>query len=256
MLTFTLLVLLGMGIVLCFFGYRFFRAAMALAGFAIGAVIGYYGYGIISEYLPGSGSGVWLLVFMGAGGVLLGFLSFHIYETALFYVSALLTAYVVLRTFLLTMADGVGVSAFVKIITGKTSIDGGVDKITDYEISDSGSVGELMTKGFEKLPGETQTEKMLMVLAAALIAGVIVGIIVCILQKPAIIVITSLMGGVMASQGLCSMLASFDKIDLKADTVITSFARSGEDLLLSTVLTIALVAAGILIQFKTTKDVE
>lgn len=256
MLTFTLLVLLGMGIVLCFFGYRFFRAAMALAGFAIGAVIGYYGYGIISEYLPGSGSGVWLLVFMGAGGVLLGFLSFHIYKAALFYVSALITAYVILRTFLLTMASGVGVSSFVKIIIGKTSVSGGVDQITELEVADKGSVGELMKAAFEKLPGNSQGEKMLMVLAIALITGVVVGIIVCILQKPAIIVVTALMGGVMASQGLCSLLDSFDKIDLKADTVVANFAGGENNLLISTLVTIILVVAGIIIQFKTAKDVK
>jgi hypothetical protein len=256
MLTFTLLVLLGLGIVLCFFGYRFFRTAMALAGFAIGAVIGYYGYGIASEYLPGSGSGVWLLLFMGAGGVLLGFLSFHIYKAALFYVTALITTYVILRTFLITMAGGVGVSSFVKIIVGRTSVSGGVDQITNIEVSGKGSVGDLMKDAFEKLPGESQPEKMLMVLAIALIAGIIVGIIVCILQKPAIIVITALMGGVMASQGLCSMLDSFDKIDLKADTVVANFASGGKNLMLSTILTVVLVAAGIIIQFKTTKEVK
>lgn len=256
MLTFTLLVLLGLGIVLCFFGYRFFRAAMAMAGFAIGAVIGYYGYGIASEYLPGSGSGIWLLLFMGAGGVLLGFLSFQIYKAALFYVTALLTTYVILRTFLLTMAGGVGVSAFVKIIANRTSVSGGIDQITDVEVADKGNVGDLMKDAFEKLPGDTLVEKMLMVLIIALIIGVIVGIIVCILQKPAIIVITALMGGVMASQGLCSMLDSFDKIDLKADTMVSSFAGGGENLALSTILTIVLVAAGIIIQFKTTKDIK
>lgn len=256
MLTFTLLVLLGMGIVLCFFGYRFFRAAMALAGFAIGAVIGYYGYGIASEYLPGSDSGIWLLVFMGAGGVLLGFLSFHIYKAALFYVTALITAYVILRTFLLTMAGGVGVSSFVKIVVGKTSVSGGVDQITELEVADKGSIGDLIKAAFEKLPGDSQGEKMLMVLAIALVAGIVVGVIVCILQKPAIIVVTALMGGVMASQGLCSLLDSFDKIDLKADTVVANFAGGEKNLLLSTILTIVLVAAGIIIQFKTAKEVD
>lgn len=256
MLTFTLAVLLGVGIVLCFFGYRFFRVAMALAGFAIGAIIGYYGYGISSDYLPGSGSGVWLLVFMGAGGVLLGYLSFHIYKVALFYVSSLITTYVILRTFLLTMAGGVGVSSFVKIIAGKTSVSGGVDQITDLEVPGKGSVGDLMKDAFDKVPGNTQAEKMFMVLAIALIAGAIVGIIVCILQKPAIIVVTALMGGVMASQGLCSMLDSFDKIDLKADTVVASFAGGGQNLILSTLLTVALVAAGIIIQFKTAKEIK
>lgn len=256
MLTFTLLVLLGLGMVLCFFGYHFFRTAMGLAGFAIGAIIGYYVYAIASEYLPGSGSGIWLLLFMGAGGVLLGFLSFYIYKAALFYVSALITAYVILRTFLITMAGGVGVSSFVKIIVGKTSVSGGVDQITDVEVAGKGSVGDLMKDAFEKLPGNTQAEKMLVVLAIALIAGIIVGIIVCILQKPAIIVITALMGGVMASQGLCSMLDSFDKIDLKADTVVASFDSGGKNLMLSTILTVVLVAAGIIIQVKTTKEVK
>lgn len=256
MLTFTLVVSLCLGIILCFLGFRFFRMAMAIAGFAIGAGIGYYIYGYVAEYLPETGSGIWLVVFMGVGGLLVGFLSFAIFKAALFYISALITAFIIIKTFLMTMAGGVGVAAFIKLAFGKSPVSESTDKITGFQVADKGTVGELISEALTKLPGDTPTEKMLAVLVTALIAGVIVGIIVCVLQKPAIIIVTAVMGGVLASQGLCSMLDSFDQIDLNADTVITNFSVGSENLVLSTLLTVVLIVAGILVQFKTTKDLK
>ena len=255
MLTFTLLISLGLGIILCFMGYRFFRVAMALGGFAIGAAIGYFIYPFVAEHLPDAGNGLWLLAFMGLGGILLAFLSYSIYKAALFYITALFTAFIVIKTFLLGFG-GIGVAAFIKTILGKTAISGSADMITDFKVSDKGKVGDLIAKALKMLPGETQTEKLLAVLLTALIAGAIVGIIVVIMQKPAIIVVTSEMGAFLTAQGLCSLLESFEQMDLRAETVIANFTVGGENLVLSTLLMLVLCAIGIAVQFKTTKKMK
>jgi small-conductance mechanosensitive channel len=255
MLTFTLAVSLGLGIILCFMGYRFFRVAMALGGFAIGAAIGYFIYPFVADKLPAAGQGVWLMVLMGLGGILLAFLSFSIYKAALFYITALFTAFIILKTFLLGFG-GIGVSAFIKTILGKTAIVGSTDFITDYEVADKGTVGELINKALDMLPGKTDMEKLGVVLIASLIVGAVVGIIVCILQKPAIIVVTAVMGAFLAAQGLVSIIESFDQLDLSAETVIANFSVGGESVVLSSLLTVLLIIIGIVVQFKTTKKMD
>lgn len=255
MLTFTLLVSLVLGIILCFMGYRFFRVAMALGGFAIGAAIGYFIYPLVAEHLPDAGQGIWLLVFMGLGGILLAFLSYSIYKAALFYITALFTAFIILKTFLLGFG-GIGVSAFIKTAMGKTAIAGSTDFITDYQVADKGTVGDLITKALDMLPGKTDMEKLGIVLLAALIAGVVVGIIVCVLQKPAIIVVTAVMGAFLSAQGLVSLVESFEELDLSAETVIANFSVGGENLILSSLLIIILIVAGIIVQFKTTRKMD
>lgn len=252
MLTFTLAVSLGLGIILCFMGYRFFRVAMALGGFAIGAAIGYFIYPFVAEHLPDADNGIWLLAFMGLAGLLLAFLSYSIYKIALFYISALFTAFIILKTFLLGFG-GIGVAAFIKTTLGKTAIVGGTDFITDYQVSDKGTVGDLIKKALDFLPGETDMEKLGAVLLAAMIVGAVVGIIVCVLQKPAIIVVTAVMGAFLSAQGLVSLLESFDQLDLSAETVIANFSVGGESVVLSSLLTVVLIVAGIVVQFKTTK---
>ncbi|NLW88750.1 MAG: TMEM198/TM7SF3 family protein [Clostridiaceae bacterium] len=256
MLTFTLIISLSIGIVLCFMGYRFFRVAMALGGFAIGAAIGYFLYPFAAEYLPDAGHGIWLLAFMGIAGILVAFLSFAVYKAALFYISALFTAFLIVKTFLMSFAGGVGVAAFIKTAIGKTAIMGSANAITDYEVADRGTVGELIQKGLEMLPGDTPLAKTGTVLLAAVIVGAIVGIIVCVLQKPAIIVMTSVIGAMLASEGICSLLDSLENIDMTAESVIANFSVGGENLVLSMLVTILLVVAGMVVQFKTTKNMS
>lgn len=256
MLTFTLMISLTIGIILCYMGYRFFRLAMTLGGFAIGAAIGYFVFPFVAEYLPDGGNGIWLMIFMGVGGILLAFLSFAVYKAALFYVTALFTAFIIIKTFLTSFAGGVGVAAFIKTVVGKTAIAGSSELITDFRVSEQGSVGDFIKKGLDRLPGDTDLEKLGAVLAVALIAGAVVGIIVCVMQKPAIIVATAVIGGLLASQGLSSLLQSFDQIDFNAETVIANFSVGSENLMMSTLITIVLIASGIFIQFKTTKNID
>lgn len=255
MLTFTLLIALALGVILCFFGYRLFRVAMTLAGFVIGAGIGYYVYALIGDALPEAGSGIWLLAFMGVAGILLGFLSFKIYKAALFYVTALTTAYLAVKLFLLSFAGGVGVTAFLSYFV-KGSESDQAQALASVEVGSRGNVGDLIQTGYDKIPGDGDIQKLLIVVGIALALGVIAGIIVCMLQKPAIIVVTALMGGTLITQGLCSMLESFNQFDISADTVIANFSSGQDNLVLSTIVMVVIVALGIFVQFKSTRNMK
>lgn len=255
MLTFTLLVAMGLGIILCFMGYRFFRLAMTLAGFVIGAGIGYYVFLFLGDALPDEGSGIWLMVFMGVAGILLGFLSFKIYKTALFYVTMLVSSYLVVKVFLLSFAGGVGVTAFLSLYAQSADSEHAAG-LAALEVGTRGSVGDLIQEGYDKIPVEGEIQKLFFLLGIALLIGAIVGIIVCMIQKPAIIVVTSLMGGTLIAQGLCSMLDSFNQVDISADTVIANFSTGQENLVLSTLVMLVVVALGIFVQFKTTRNMK
>jgi len=247
----TIIFSLVCGVILCFFGYRSFRLAMALAGFVVGAGIGYFIYNLVSEYLPAAASGVWILVFMGGAGILLGLLSFRIYKAALFYISMFVTAFIILKTFLITAASGIGITAFFMMLFGRTSVGGAANALTDLPIGGSGTVGTAVASALQKLPGSTSTEKFWVAVGAALVAGAIVGIIVCLVQKPAIIVITSVFGGILISQGLFSLIGNFGDFDMRAEKIVASFAGGGSNLALSAVTAVAFIVIGILVQFKT-----
>jgi len=253
MLTVTLCISLVCGIILCFFGFRLFRFAMSLAGFVIGAGIGYFIYSLAGSYLPAAGSSVWIMVFMGVGGILLGILSYRIYKAALFYTTMLLTAFVVLKTFLLTMGSGVGVTAFIMTLVGNTKIGGVADSITEVPIGKSGTVGTAVADALSKIPGSSQYEKFWIVVAAALVVGAIVGTVVCLMQKPAIIVITAAVGGLLITQGVFSLIQSLNAFDTSAQTIVKSFAVGNGRPALSALVAAAFVALGIIAQFKTAK---
>lgn len=254
MLTVTLCISLVCGIILCFFGFRLFRFAMSLAGFVLGAGIGYFIYSLAGSYLPAAGSGVWIMVFMGVGGILMGILSYRIYKAALFYTTMLLTAYVILKTFLLTMGSGVGVTAFFMTLIGNTKISGAADSITEVSIGKSGgTVGTAVAEALAKIPGSTQNEKFWIVVGIALVAGAIIGGVVCLIQKPAIIVVTAALGGLLITQGVFSLIQSLNAFDTSAQTIVKSFAVGNGRPALSALVAAAFVALGIIAQFKTAK---
>jgi len=254
MLTITLVASLICGVVMCFFGFKLFRLAMAVAGFVLGAGIGYFIYSLTGSYLPSAGSGLWIMVFMGVGGILMGILSYRIYKAALFYISMFLTAFIVLKTFLLTMGSGIGVTAFFMVLIGKTRIGGAADTITEVSVGKPGeTVGSAVAGALLKLPGSTQTEKFWIVVGIALVAGAIVGAIVLLLQKPAIIVITASFGGLLITQSIFSLITRFDAFDTSAQSIVKSFAAGNGQPALSTIVAAALIILGIILQFKTAK---
>jgi len=194
-----------------------------------------------------------VLVFMGVGGILMGLLSYRIYKTALFYISMLLTAYIVLKSFLITLGSGIGLTAFVLVLIGKTQIGGVADSIISLPVGNNGTVSTAVADVLAKLPGSTQSEKFWIVVVAALIAGAVVGGIVCVLQRPAIIVVTASFGGLLISQGVISFIASFQTFDASAQSIVNSFSGGNGQPALSTIVAAAFIILGIIVQFKTSQ---
>lgn len=82
-------------------------------------------------------------------------------------------------------------------------LQGGVaDSITEVPVGKGGTVGTAVADALAKIPGSSQYEKFWIVVGVALVAGAIVGGIVCLMQKPAIIVITAGLVGLLITQGV------------------------------------------------------
>jgi len=255
----TTAIILVCGIVLCFFGFRFFRLAMSIAGFVIGAGLGYFIYTLVGEFLPKAESSIWVLVFMGLGGILMGILSYQIYKAALFYISMLLTAYVVLKSFLLTMGSGVGVAAFFMVLVGKTKIGSAADSITQVAVGKNSTIGTAVAEALSKIPGTSPMEQFWIVVGIALLAGAIVGGVVCLLQKPAIIVMTSILGGMLITQAVFYLVQNIDALGgfaASASDFAKTYAVGNGQPALSTVVAVAFVILGVIVQFKSAKKVN
>jgi|LSQX01.1.fsa_nt_gb hypothetical protein len=258
MLTLTLVLSIVSGALLAFMGYRSFKLSMAVAGFVIGAVLGSYIYSFAWESLPviGTDKSLWLYIFMVVAGAILALVSFRLYKAALFYVSALATAYVLMKYFLIIMAGGISVSAFIKFVMTGSRADSQGNMVGEIMIGDKGTVSELVGDMYDKIPGSTEIQKMMVVLGIALVVGAIVGFVVCLIQKPAIIVVTSVLGATLLSQGVCQFLESLDNVDFSADTVIKGLAVGPENIAVSTILFIVLLVIAIPVQLKTTRDID
>jgi hypothetical protein len=256
MLTVTLLVSLFCGVMMCFFGYRFFRLAMTLAGFVLGAGLGYFVYNLSSKYLPANDNGWWVVLFMIVGGVLLGLLSYSVYKAALFYITMFVTAFVILKTFLLTMASGVGIGSFFIVMFGESKVGGASNTVTNTSVGGGHTIGTAIEAAIEKLPGSTMTAKFWVVVGFALLAGALVGFVVCMLQKPAIIVVTSIFGALLITQGLFSLIQSFGAFDANPQAFAESLAIGSGQPTLSAIVAIAFIFIGILTQSKNAKKID
>ncbi len=77
------------GMVMCFFGYRFFKIWLAAAGFLLGAYLGHYLGGLI-------GSGAWPVIGAIVVGILLAIISYLLYKIGAVLIGALLGAMLLL----------------------------------------------------------------------------------------------------------------------------------------------------------------
>ncbi len=249
----TLALQLIAGIILCFFGYRFLRLAMSAAGFVLGAYVGYFIYGLVSESLPSPENGLWGLVFMGVGGILVSVLSFRIYKAALFYVTMISTAFLVLKTYLMFTGWGVGVMTFFMIVLGKSSVGKEANALNSLSLPGGETTGAAVAAALAKLPGSTPIEKLWIAIGIALMIGAIAGTIVLILQKPAIIVATALFGAVMLAGGVFLLFTNLGTFDFSAESLVTAFSGGQTAPALSTAVTLGFAVLGILLQFKTAR---
>lgn len=80
-----LLAMLLLGIMYCFFGYKYLKVFMFIFAFFIGA---YYSYTLIGTYVPGVGDWLWLVSIIV--GVLFALLAFFFVKFALFLAGGLI----------------------------------------------------------------------------------------------------------------------------------------------------------------------
>ncbi len=255
MLIITSILTLIAGVVLCFFGYRSFRAAMTVAGFVIGAMLGLALEALVVDALPGLGPELWMLIFMGVGGLLGAALSFRLFRSALFYVTMFVTTFSVLKGFLLSSTTGMGMYSFFRILFGKLP-NGEVLRNIDSATTPDPVFSGFFAKLFEMLPGEQLFDKLWVVFAVACLLGAVAGIVVCALQKPAIIVVTSVFGGIMIAQGISILVGiewSGDVLGTGINQVVSGGSVRPE---LSLILTVVAIVAGIVVQNRTVKKLK
>ena len=222
--TTTLLISLICGVILCYFGYRAFRVAMAAGGFAIGAGIGYLAYLFLRDELTGVSETTALLVFCGVGGILLAILSFRIYKAALFYVTLFGVFALALRTYLLIRFPEMGVMQFVLTLIGKGAL----------------------------LPDAAPRDTMWTAVGVCFAIGLAAALMAVLLQKPAVILATAAVGGMLLTQASCSL------IGMNADVFTADSLEqiAGGKVLMPAIpmlIGLILIASGVLVQFKTAK---
>lgn len=247
------IILLVCGIIVCFFGYRSFRLAMSIAGFVIGAAIGMVVHGFFDNKLSTSIPGIaWLAIFMLVGGLILGSISFRLYKIALYYVTMFAVAISALRVFLLATTTGAGIYTLLLSMFGisrNQSIFGPLNENSNPDQWMSG-----VAKGvLQALPGQTIVDKFWVVLILCLLVGALAAVVVCALQKPAIIVVTSIFGGMLLSQAICTLIG----IDWTATESLLRFSdevsQGSIKPELSIIITLLAILAGIIVQFKLAK---
>lgn len=249
----TSVVLLVCGIILCFSGYRSFRTAMSIAGFVIGAAIGMLVHGFLDYKLSTSVPGIiWLVIFMLIGGCILGGVSFRLYKIALFYVTMFAVSITVLRIFLLTTTSGAGIYTLIMSMFGisrNQALFGPLDKYSNPNQWMSGVAKDVL----KALPGQTVVDKFWVVLILSLLVGAIAGVVVCAMQKPAIIVVTSIFGGMMLSQAICTLIgidwATTESMLRFSDEVSQGTIKPE----ISVIIALLAIVAGIITQAKLAK---
>jgi hypothetical protein len=226
---------------------------MSIAGFVIGAAIGMVVHGYFNNRLSTGVPGiVWLAIFMLVGGLILGSISFSLYKLALYYVTMFAVAISVLRVFLLTTTSGSGIYTLLMTMLGisrNQAIFGPLSKDSGPDQWMSGVAKDVL----KALPGQTDVDKIWVVLLLCFLIGAIAGVVVCALQKPAIIVVTSIFGGMLLSQAICTLIG----IDW---TATESLLRFSDEISqgtikpeLSIIITLLAILAGIIVQFKLAK---
>ena len=249
MLTTTMIILLLIGVVLCFFGYRFFRAAMGLCGLVLGGIIGDFVYQLTANFLPSVGTGLWMYVFIIVGAVLFALLSFKIYKSALFYVSMLFTSLVLLQSYLSVTKQG-GLTAFFLALFNKTPLGEASSSLAGATLFGDTSAGSLVADSVTLLSGDKSN--LWIALGVCILVGILVGVLVCIFQRPAIILVTSIYGAILVVQGVFPFFAENMSGGMGEIESLTTTLFQGANPTLEVLAVMILAGLGLLVQFKKT----
>lgn len=242
-----LILAFAMGILLCYFGFRLFRISMAMAGFFMGMQVGQMLDSLfLLEKIPADRQEIWEWFFPIAVGVLLALLSYAIYKKALFLISMFFTWYTLVKIFLLYIIKS---QTDVKLFI--TFAPGSIAKLTqDAESSKSLISDSQINAIMNWLPGNSEWEKLLAVCLIALVIGIVVGILICILQEPAIKVITAVIGAGILRDAFVSAMGLLSSWQALPE-FLRPLAKEGlENVWVSFFIWAALIGSGITAQIK------
>ncbi len=181
---------LSAGILLCFYGFKMFRLSMALAGFYVGMQLGNMLFGLFSERIGESWSGTAEKAFPIVIAVLLALLSYAVYKHALFFLTLFFTTFAIMKVFVVYLIKTEeNLDILVKFSPEtveklKNSSTGAEKLLTDAE------VGNILTQ----IPGQAGWQKLLFILIFSLALGILAGVLIMLIQEPAVKIATSVIG--------------------------------------------------------------
>ena len=249
--TVTLLTFGAMGILLCFYGFRMFRFSMAMAGFFMGMQLAnIIDSMFLLEKIPENAKSMWEFFFPIVIGLILAIISYAVYQKALFFVSMFFTWYTLVKISLLyiikTQNDlklfiSLSPDSIAKLTDGS---DGAQTLISD----------EQMSKVMSWIPGATDGEKLLAICLIALVIGILVGIIICLIQAPAIKIVTAVLGADILRDvflGTMGILYSWEALPSFLVPLVKEGLYNGW---VSFFIWAALIGSGITVQIKAGND--
>ena len=163
--TVTLITLLAMGVLLCFYGFRMFRFSMAIAGF----FMGFHAANLIDslfllEKIPEKGRTVFEFFFPIMFGIFIAVISYAIYKKALFFITVFFTWYSIVKIFLLYI---VKTQNNLKLVVSLSPDK--VAKLTDGSENTQNLIPDKqMNAVMSWLPGSTDGQKLLAICLIAL----------------------------------------------------------------------------------------
>jgi len=236
-----------LGILLCFLGFRLFRVSMSIAGFFMGVQLGnILNSVLILEKVPKEYQSLCNTAVPIVLGILLGILSYAIYKKALFFISMFFTWYTIMKVFILYIVKTqANLNLFITFSPDSVAKLTEASESTQSLISDK-QISFLMSY----VPGNNEWEKFLAICLIALVIGIIVGILICILQEPAIKVITAVIGADIIRDAFVTtagLLYSWEKLPSFLDPVVK---QGYENVWVSFFIWAALIGAGTAIQIR------
>ena len=230
--TVTLITLLAMGVLLCFYGFRMFRFSMAIAGF----FMGFHAANLIDslfllEKIPEKGRTVFEFFFPIMFGIFIAVISYAIYKKALFFITVFFTWYSIVKIFLLYI---VKTQNNLKLVVSLSPDK--VAKLTD---------GSENTQNL--IPDKQMNAVMCLI---ALVIAILTGILICMLQSPAIKIITAVIGADILRDvflGTMGLLNAWKALPSFLSPVVDQGLHNGW---ISFFVWAALIGSGITVQFK------
>ncbi|GEM_PF-3055235 len=235
------------GVILCFYGYKFFRFSMAVAGFVIGYYMGRFFWNIylVNQFASDLRTFASYAVPLVCA-ILIAVLSYAIYKQALFFISMFAVSYTLLKGFVVIFAQEQGITElFIRVVDAKNNPNS-----TPEELAAS---GKTFASVMVSLPGKEAFDKLMVVAGICLVIGAIAGLIICLLQEPAIMVITAVLGAQVLRGVLIDAMILLSEMKTTPQFLADAYVSYTKSNVVAFFVWAALIGAGIAIQFRRKK---